>query len=97
MDEELWVSEHGPSTKMGSLVLTGGTMQLIGGVSTYKTPRVGAAGRGVFTQTGGNLYMNLGEFRMSYCQELCLEVLDQAAFCRTPSVNTFPSRTRAIW
>jgi hypothetical protein len=33
----------------------------------------------------------------SYCQELCLEVLDQAAFCRTPSVNTFPSRTRTIW
>jgi hypothetical protein len=33
---------------------------------------------------------------LSYCQELCLEVLDQAAFCRTPSVNTFPSRTRTI-
>jgi hypothetical protein len=33
----------------------------------------------------------------SYCQELCSEVLDQAAFCRTPSVNTFPSRTRTIW
>ncbi len=64
MNEELWVSEHGPSTKMGSLVLTGGTIQLIGGVDTFKTPRVGAAGRGVFTQTGGNLYMNLGEFRI---------------------------------
>jgi hypothetical protein len=33
----------------------------------------------------------------SYCQELCSEVLNQAAFCRTPSVNTFPSRTRTIW
>ena len=25
----------------------------------------------------------------SYCQELCLRDLNQAAFCRTPSVNTF--------
>jgi hypothetical protein len=34
---------------------------------------------------------------LSYCQELCSEVLNQAAFCRTPSVKILPSRTRAIW
>jgi FkbM family methyltransferase len=33
----------------------------------------------------------------SYCQELCSEVLNQAAFCRTPSVMILPSRIRTIW
>ncbi len=32
-----------------------------------------------------------------YCQELCSRVLNQAAFCSTPSVKILPSRTRTIW
>ena len=33
----------------------------------------------------------------SYCQELCSAGLNQAAFCRTPSVKILPSRTRTSW
>ena len=43
-----------------------------------------------------NTMHHLGQL-VSYCQELCSGVLNQAAFCRTPSVKILPSRTRTMW
>jgi len=68
MDQEFWVTPYLPSSKLGAFAISGGTLQLIDGVTLYKTPRVGdgatIANPGIVTQTGGTLYMNRGEMRI---------------------------------
>ncbi len=68
MDQEFWVTPYIPSSKLGAFSINGGTLQLLDGVTLYKTPRVGdgatIANPGIVTQTGGTLYMNRGEMRI---------------------------------
>jgi hypothetical protein len=59
---ELWIGNH-PANKIGSLTLTGGTLQMLDGLSG-NTTRIGDQGPGVLTQTGGNFFMNSGEMRI---------------------------------
>ena len=64
LDNELWIGYHPSPSKMGSLTLTGGSLQHSDGATTHKTSRIGDGGNGVLTQTGGTLFLNSGELRI---------------------------------
>ncbi|MEJ6643987.1 MAG: LamG domain-containing protein [Akkermansiaceae bacterium] len=63
---ELWIGTP-DRTKIGELILNGGTLQHFYGTDALgglKTTRIGDGGVGVLVQTGGTLFMNAGQMRI---------------------------------